>query len=78
MNESEAGENFDRARAYARELRQEADAIERCPEILSMSCGDDLYNDSVQFLTQLGGWSGTLSDVGHELVDLDVPGDDIA
>jgi hypothetical protein len=64
--------HLDRARAYARELRQEADAVERCPELLSAAhLGDDLFEDTVQFLLQLDGWSGDLADLACELDDLD-------
>ena len=62
---------LDRARAYAEELRQEANAVERCPELLSAAhLGDDLFEDTVQFLLQLDDWSGDLADLSRELDDL--------
>ncbi|HSZ40701.1 MAG TPA: hypothetical protein VK817_12140 [Trebonia sp.] len=77
MDEPDAGTYADKARAYAYELRREADAVERCPEILSVArIGDDLYDDAVQFVADLDGWSGTLDALAHELIDLEVPGDD--
>ena len=64
--------HLDRARAYAQELRQEADAVERCPELLTAAhLGDDLFEDTVQFLLQLDGWGGDLADLACELDDLD-------
>jgi hypothetical protein len=64
--------HLDRARAYARELRQEADAVERCPELLTAAhLGDDLFEDTVQFLLQLDEWGGDLGDLACELDDLD-------
>jgi hypothetical protein len=63
----ESGSYIERACAYAQELRQEADAIERCPELLRSAClGDDLFDDTVQFLEQLDGWSGDLNDLAAE------------
>lgn len=68
---ADARTNLDRARAYAEELRQEADAVERCPELLSAAhLGDDLFEDTVEFLLQLDAWSGDLGDLSHELKDL--------
>lgn len=68
MDEPEVGTYIDRACAYAHELRQEADAVERCPELLRVArLGDDLFDDTVQFLLQLDDWSGELADVACEL-----------
>ncbi|HEX6451648.1 MAG TPA: hypothetical protein VF060_19560 [Trebonia sp.] len=72
MDEPEIGNYVDRACAYARELRQEADAIERCPELLrAASLGDDLFDDTVQFLLQLDDWSGDLTEVAYEFDGLE-------
>lgn len=69
--DADAKTHLDRARAYAQELRQEADAVERCPELLSAAhLGDDLFEDTVQFLQQLDRWSGSLADIACELEDL--------
>lgn len=67
----EAQAHLERARAYAAELRQEADAVERCPELLKAAhLGDDLFDDTVQFLQELDRWSGSLGDLSCELDDL--------
>jgi hypothetical protein len=74
MDDPEVGAYIDRALAYAHELRQEADAIERCPELLRVArLGDDLFDDTVQFLVQLSDWSGDLAEVAYEFDESDGP-----